>query len=359
MTIPSGDSQNGPAGGVDGDGGDRPHGPMLVDAYDTLLLDLDGVVYLGKNAVKGAPEALTAARDHGVRLAFVTNNASRTPGAIAQHLRHLGVPATQEDVVTSAQAAARLVAERVPPGSAVLVVGGMGLRMAVRARGLRPVTTAREAPAAVVQGMWEGVSYSLLSEGALAVRQGAWFVAANADTTMPTARGQLPGNGSMCRVIATATGVEPVVAGKPEPPLHRESMIRTGSRRPLVVGDRLDTDIEGANRAGVDSLLVLTGVAGPLDVLTAGPRHRPTHICADLSGLHEPAPSVRRSDAGWSCRGWRAAWEDGRLVLAAPGDGRGDRVDGLRAACAAAWAMAGDGRVDEDAVKPVLSAIDT
>ncbi|MFC0863143.1 HAD-IIA family hydrolase [Sphaerimonospora cavernae] len=345
--------------GAGDDEAERPRVPVLLDAYDTLLLDLDGVVYLGRNAVSGAPEALTAARDRGVRLAFVTNNASRTPGAIAQHLRHLGVPAGQEDVVTSAQAAARLVAERVPWGSAVLVVGGMGLRMAVRAHGLRPVTTAGDAPAAVVQGMWEGVSYGLLSEGALAVRQGAWFVAANGDTTMPTGRGQLPGNGSMARVIATATGVEPVVAGKPEPPLHRESMIRTESRRPLVVGDRLDTDIEGANRAGVDSLLVLTGVAGPLDLLIAGPCHRPTHICADLSGLHTPTARVRRSRTGWECRGWNAMWEeDGRLRLSGPADGE-DPVDGLRAACAAAWEMAGDGRVDEDAVKPVLSALGT
>lgn len=237
---------------------------VLVDAYDTLLLDLDGVVYLGRQAVPGAPEALVKAQDRGVRLAFVTNNASRTPGAIAQHLTSLGIPAAPQDVVTSAQAAARLIAEHVPAGSAVLVVGGMGLRMALREHGLRPVTTALDAPAAVVQGIADNLSYGLLSEGALAVRQGAWFVAANGDTTMPTGRGKQPGNGAMSRVIATAAGVEPVVAGKPEPPLHRESMIRTRAERPLIVGDRLDTDIEGATRAGVDSLLVLTGVATPL-----------------------------------------------------------------------------------------------
>ncbi|MBX6386317.1 MAG: HAD-IIA family hydrolase [Microbispora sp.] len=328
---------------------------MLVDAYDTLLLDLDGVVYLGRHAVPGAPEALAKARNLGVRLAFVTNNASRTPGAIAQHLNHLGIPAAPEDVVTSAQAAARLVAEHVPAGSAVLVVGGMGLRMALREHGLRPVTTALDAPAAVVQGISADLSYGLLSEGALAVRRGAWFVAANGDTTMPTGRGELPGNGSMSRVIATATGVEPVVAGKPEPPLHRESMIRTGAERPLIVGDRLDTDIEGATRAGVDSLLVLTGVTGPLDVLTAAPHHRPTHIAADLSGLHAPVVPVRQCpDGGWTCGGWTAAWREGKLVLT----GDGDPVDGLRAACAATWEAAGDGRADQDAVKGALAALD-
>jgi HAD superfamily hydrolase (TIGR01450 family) len=326
--------------------------PTLIDAYDTLLLDLDGVVYLGRGAVPGAPEALRRAEERGVRLAYVTNNASRTPAAIAGHLRELGAPATSDDVVTSAQAAARLVAERVGPGAAVLVVGGMGLRAALRAHGLRPVSTALEEPAAVVQGIAPDLSYGLLSEGALAVRRGALFIAANADSTMPTGRGELPGNGAMTRVIATATGVEPIVAGKPEPPLHRESMIRTGAARPLVVGDRLDTDIEGARNAGVDSLLVLTGVAGPLDLLTAGPRQRPTYVAADLSALHRPYTAPRRDGGGWACAGWTVRWAAGRLRL----EGEGEPSDALRVACAAAWEAAGDGRADEDAVKDVLAS---
>lgn len=332
-------------------------GAALIDGYDALLLDLDGVVYLGRQAVPGAPEALTEAAARGVRLAYVTNNASRTPGAIADHLTALGVPAAPGDVVTSAQAAARLVAERVPAGSAVLVVGGMGLRQALRAHGLRPVSTAAENPAAVVQGIAPDLSYALLAEGVLAVRQGAWFVAANGDKTMPTHRGELPGNGSMSRVIATATGVEPVVAGKPEPPLHRESILRTGARRPLIVGDRLDTDIAGANRAGADSLLVLTGVTTPLDALTAPPIHRPTHIGADLRCLHRSGPPVMREAPGWRCAGWTARWEDGRLSLDR-GDTAADPVDGLRAACAATWEGVGDGRADDDAVKAALAALD-
>jgi glycerol-1-phosphatase len=153
----------------------------------------------------------------------------------------------------------------------------------------------------------------------------------------------------MVRVIATATGVEPVYAGKPDPPLHRESMIRTGARRPLVVGDRLDTDIEGASNAGVESLLVLTGVATPLDALTAGPRHRPTYVAEDLGALLLPYPEVREG----ACGGWRAEWRDGVLRL----EGDGSRIDGLRAACDAAWTMAGDGRIEEDAVKAVLERI--
>ncbi|GAA3447500.1 HAD-IIA family hydrolase [Planomonospora venezuelensis] len=330
------------------------HSQTLIDAYDTLLLDLDGVVYLGRDAVPGAPEALRLAGSRGVRLAYVTNNASRTPGAIAQHLSALGAPAAAADVVTSAQAAARLLAERFGPGAAVLVVGGMGLRGALRAHGLRPVSTALDEPVAVVQGIAPDLSYGLLSEGTLAVRRGALFVAANADSTMPTGRGELPGNGAMTRVIATATGVEPIVAGKPEPPLHRESMLRTGARRPLVVGDRLDTDIEGAANAGVDSLLVLTGVAAPLDLLTAGPRHRPTYIAADLSALHRPYSRPRRNEGAWHCEGWTARWSDGAGLRL---EGRGDAVDGLRAACAAAWEAAGDGAADQDAVKSALREV--
>ncbi|MEU4831695.1 HAD-IIA family hydrolase [Streptosporangium sp. NPDC023615] len=325
----------------------------LIDPYDTLLLDLDGVVYLGREAVPGAPESLREAAGRGVRLAYVTNNASRTPAAIAQHLSALGAPAAAEDVVTSAQAAARLVAERFGPGAPVLVVGGMGLRVALRAHDLRPVSTALDAPVAVVQGIAPDLSYGLLAEGALAVRNGALFVAANADATMPTGRGELPGNGAMVRVIATATGVEPVVAGKPEPPLHRESMLRTGSRRPLVVGDRLDTDIEGATNAEVDSLLVLTGVATPLDLLTAGPRHRPTYVAADLAALHLPYPEVGRIGQGWACRGWTAHWEGGALVL----EGTGEPLDGLRAAAAATWEAAGEERADEGAIRTALDAV--
>ena len=244
--------------------GQRPRGSRepLCTAYDVALLDLDGVVYLGGTAIPGAAEALRKAAAAGMRLTYVTNNAFRTPAAIAALLTSFGAPAAPEDVVTSAQAAARLLAERLPPGAPVLVIGGSGLRMAVRERGLRPVSTAAEQPRAVVQGYSPDVSYSMLAEGGLAVAAGALFVASNGDLTLPSRRGRQPGNGSLIQVVATATGVQPLVAGKPEPPLHRESVLRTGARHPLVVGDRLDTDIEGAHRVGTDSMLVLTGVTG-------------------------------------------------------------------------------------------------
>ncbi len=309
----------------------------LDHAYDVALLDLDGVVYLGGTAIPGAAEALRKADEAGLRLAYVTNNAFRTPAAIAALLTSFGVPAGPQDVVTSAQAAARLLAERLPAGAPVLVVGGSGLRMALRERGLRPVSTAADKPQAVVQGYGPGIDYAMLAEGGLAVGAGALFVASNGDLTIPSGRGRQPGNGSLIQVIATATGVHPLVAGKPEPPLHKESVLRTGAKNPLVVGDRLDTDIEAAHRVGADSLLVLTGVTSPAEAVLAPPSQRPTYLAEDLAGLLEPHPEVKSADGTFSCGGWTAATARDQLELS----GDGERIDGLRALCAAAWATEG------------------
>jgi glycerol-1-phosphatase len=306
----------------------------LNDAYDVALLDLDGVVYIGGTAIPGAPGALQEAKKTGMHLAYVTNNASRTPAAVAALLRGMDVPAEPEDVVTSAQAAARLLADKLPAGSKVLVIGATALRLAVRERGLVPVSTAAEDPRAVVQGFGPGIDYARLAEGGLAVRAGALFVGTNADSTIPGARGIAPGNGALLRVIAHATGVEPVIAGKPEPPLHRESVIRTGARTPLVVGDRLDTDIEAACRAGCDSLLVLTGVSRPADVVTAAEGQRATYIGESLHALLAPYPEISVQDGTATCAGWTAVREDGG-ALTLKGDGT--PVDGLRALAAAAW----------------------
>jgi glycerol-1-phosphatase len=319
--------------------------------YDVALLDLDGTVYLSGTAIPGAAQALRKAGEAGMRLAYVTNNAFRTPAAIAALLNSFGVPAVPEDVVTSAQAAARLLAERLPPGAPVLVIGGEGLRMAVRERGLSPVSTAVGRPQAVVQGYSPDVSYSMLAEGGLAVAAGALFVASNGDLTLPGRRGRQPGNGSLVQVIATATGVRPLVAGKPEPPLHRESVLRTGATRPLVVGDRLDTDIEGAHRVGADSLLVLTGVTGPAEAVLAPPSQRPTYLAADLAGLLGPHPGVTGQDGAFGCGGWTARVAGDRLELT----GAGERIDGLRALCAAAWA---NGRVTGESVRSAIERLD-
>jgi HAD superfamily hydrolase (TIGR01450 family) len=307
----------------------------LAEAYDVLLFDLDGVVYIGGTAIPGAPEALQKAKQAGARVAYVTNNASRTPAAVAALLDGMGAPVTEADVVTSAQAAARLLADKLPPKSKVLVIGGTALRLAVRERGLVPVSTAAENPAAVVQGFTPGIDYGRLAEGGLAVRAGALFVGTNADATIPSARGTAPGNGSLLKVIEHSTGTAPIVAGKPEPPLHRESVIRTGAQRPLVIGDRLDTDIEAAYNTGTDSLLVLTGVDNPHSVTLAPEHRRPTYIAETLQALLQPYPDVTVTGAGVTCGGWTATADEAG-VLAVTGTGAG--IDGLRALATAAWA---------------------
>jgi glycerol-1-phosphatase len=301
-----------------------------AERYDVALLDLDGVVYLGSTVIPGVADSLTRARDAGMRLAFVTNNASRTPAAVADMLTGMGVRARPDEVATSAQAACHVLADKLPAGAKVLVVGAEGLREAARERGLTVVTSAEDEPAAVVQGYGPEVGWAELAEATVAVRRGAWFVATNLDATVPSGRGPLPGNGALVGVVARTTGVTPTAVGKPDPAMHRESVERSGARRPLVVGDRLDTDIEGAHRVGCDSLLVLTGVTTPADLLAAPPEHRPTYLARSVDGLLVPHPAPARTDAGWTCGGWTV--RDGRV------EGSGAELDALRAACAAAWA---------------------
>jgi hypothetical protein len=169
---------------------------------------------------------------------------------------------------------------------------------------------------------------------------------------MPTGRGRQPGNGALCQVVVYSTGQQPVVAGKPEPPLHAEAVARTGARHPLVVGDRLDTDIEGAVRAGAPSLLVLTGVTRPEDAVLARPVQRPTYLAADLSGLLAPHPPIAAGHGDFRCGGWTARRPDGDSPLVL--DGSGDPIDGLRALCAAAWSA---DHVTPEMIRPALAAL--
>ncbi|MBJ7000359.1 MULTISPECIES: HAD-IIA family hydrolase [Streptomyces] len=328
--------------------GPESSGRPLSEAYDTALLDLDGVVYAGGNAIAHAVGSLERARAGGMHLAYVTNNALRTPGAVAEHLTELGIPAAAEDVITSAQAVARLIAEQVPAGARVLVIGGEGLRVALRERGLEPVESADDDPAAVVQGYGgPELTWGRFAEASYAVARGVPWFASNTDLTIPSGRGIAPGNGAAVEVVRIATGKEPQVAGKPLPPMHRETVIRTGAKRPLVVGDRLDTDIEGAFNGGVDSLLVLTGVTDGPRLLAATPEHRPTYVDADLRGLLTSQPEITREGEGFRCGGWTATAGDSRLEL----DGDGEALDGLRALCAAAWTAAGEGSCELDGGK--------
>lgn len=264
----------------------------LRDRYDALLLDLDGTLYRGPEVIDGAPEALVPDGNSAQRLIYVTNNASRGPGQVARHLVELGYPATADDVVTSAQAAAGMLAQRLEQGAQVLVVGTEDLAAEIKAVGLIPVRRFGDTPpAAVVQGHSPTTAWPDLAEAAYALRDGALWIATNADRTLPNERGLAPGNGAMVAALRAATDREPLVAGKPFAPLMRDALARSNAREPLVVGDRLDTDIEGANELGLDSLLVLTGVSTLDDVCTAPPARIPGYIAGSLDALNtEPLP---------------------------------------------------------------------
>jgi HAD superfamily hydrolase (TIGR01450 family) len=334
----------------------RGSGRPLAETHDVALLDLDGVVYVGADAVPGVPAALGSARAHGLQLAFVTNNASRTPQQVAAHLTELGIEAHSDEVITSAQAAARWLAEHLGPSARVLVVGTAALADALREQGLSPASEAqpsdpdgrRRDVAAVVQGYSPDTNWRMLAEGAVAIRAGAVWVATNADPTVPSARGPLPGNGSMVAALRHATGAKPIVTGKPDPTMHRETLLRTGAKHPLVVGDRLDTDIEGANAVGCASLLVLSGVTAPDELVAAPPRLRPTFLAADAAGLLDPQPEPEYADGAVRVGRWKVTATGGDCELRAAGARRGetsaesarypaDDLDALRAVCAARW----------------------
>ncbi|MFI6133349.1 HAD-IIA family hydrolase [Micromonospora sp. NPDC051141] len=313
----------------------------LVDGYALVVFDLDGVIYLIDRPIPGAVEAVGRLRAEGRAVAYATNNASRRSSEVADLLTGMGVPAEPVEVLTSAAATAELLRDRLPAGAPVLVVGAEALRAELRAVGLRPVSTVDEEPAAVAQGYGPEVGWAELAEASLAVRAGAPWYATNTDRTLPSPRGPLPGNGSLVAVLRTALGRDPdVVVGKPEPALFATAARRAGTGRTLVVGDRLDTDIEGARRAGLDSLLVLTGVSDAAELLAAPESRRPAYVSFDLAGLFDAAAVVAvpgRPEAG----GWSVTATDGELVL----DGAGRPLDALAALCAVAWSTAADPRV--------------
>lgn len=301
----------------------------LLSQYDSLLIDLDGTAYHGDTVVAGAPATLEVARGRGLAVRYVTNNASRSAADVAAKLRGFGLPATADEINTSAQAAAAVLAAKLDEGASVLVVGTEALAEEVRRAGLVPCAKADAPVDAVVQGFSEDIGWRLLAEACVAIRGGAWWVASNSDPTLPTERGPLPGNGSLVAALRTATGVEPVVAGKPEVPLLREAADASGADRQLVVGDRLDTDIAGATRAGFDALLVLSGVTGAADLLAATPEQRPRYLGADVRALcEEPEALLVAPVPGWDVR------DAGSQVDV---QGEGGALDLLRTLCAWCW----------------------
>ena len=255
---------------------------MLAEGYDCLLFDLDGVLFRGDESVPGAAPTLETLRGRGVRLVFFTNNSSRTPEQVAAKLEGFGIRADAAEVVTSAQATAELLASR--GGGSVFAIGGDGVVRALAGEGLRLVDGAAPEADLVVVGIDEGFTYAKLRTACVLIRGGAGFVATNADVTYPAPGGLVwPGAGSLVAAVAAATERKPEVVGKPFAPLFEAALRRAGGVRPLVVGDRLDTDIEGANRLGWDSLLVLSGVSTASDL--EGSEARPTHVAPDITAL--------------------------------------------------------------------------
>ena len=329
----------------------------LVDAYDGVLFDLDGVVYLGPVAVPGAPPAIAALREREVPVGFVTNNAARTPEAVAAHLTELGIPAGTADVVTSAQAGAQLLRRDLPAGAKVLAVGGDGVRQALAEVGLTGVGSADDEPVAVLQGYGVDLTWQDLIEATVAIHHGARWVATNDDPTRPTDRGLVPGNGAAVAAVRVAVPIDPEVAGKPYRPLLDVTVARLGASRPLFVGDRLDTDIAGAVNAGLDGMLVLTGSHGAADLLTASKGSRPTHLGYDVGALLRPVLEVELTHDTARCGSVTARVVDSGLVLdgEAP-TGVADRVAATWAAAHLAWQAQDAGHpLDLGAVLPALA----
>lgn len=309
----------------------------LAQEHDCLLLDLDGTVFRGDEPTPGSVDTLATIE---ARKLFVTNNASRAPGAVAEHLIAMGFDAKADDVVTSAQSAARLLAAQLPSGSAILVVGTEALAAEVSNSGLRPVRQFADDPAGVVQGHSPETGWAQLAEAALAIRAGALWVAANVDRTLPSERGLLPGNGSIVAALRTATDQEPQVAGKPEPTLLNDALARGRFDKPLVVGDRMDTDIAGANAAGLPSLMVLTGVNTAADMVYAIPGERPKYVADDLRALNVTASTLRIAPHP----AWRVDVAPDAVTVHWTGQDQEDALTVVRATASAIWEAGLEGR---------------
>jgi HAD superfamily hydrolase (TIGR01450 family) len=307
-----------------------------VQEHDCLLLDLDGTVFRGHEPTTGAVETLAGVR---ARVLYVTNNASRGPGEVAEHLHAMGFAAESDDVVTSAQSAANLLAAQLPPGAVVLVVGTDALAAEVRRVGLEPVRQWSDNPVAVVQGHSPHTGWPDLAEAALAIRGGALWVAANVDLTLPSERGLLPGNGSMVAALRAATNREPQVAGKPAPTLLNDALARGEFRTPLVVGDRLDTDIAGANAAGLPSLMVLCGVSTADEMIRAAVSERPDYVAADLRSLNTGPDALRVGPHP----AWRVDIGPSEVIVHATGRDFDDPLSVVRATAGAVWNAPLDG----------------
>lgn len=301
----------------------------LAENVDGLLLDLDGTVWSGGKAIPSAVEAIQAA---GVPAAYVTNNASRSAADVAEMLRAIGLPASEDDVLTSAMAAVRLAERYVSPGDSVYVVGAESLRALVVAAGFTLAGSADDNPKVVLHGHNPETGWRELSEAALSLQRGAKYLATNLDSSLPMERGLMVGNGAMVAAVTAATGVAPEAAGKPESAMFEQAAHDRGWVRPLAVGDRLDTDIAGGVAAGMPTLHVLTGVSGPYALIQAPPAHRPTYVGEDMRALLQTAEDLRPGAQD----GFRARIDGSALVIDGGRPGASG-VGALRTALEVAW----------------------
>lgn len=303
----------------------------LIEQHDALLLDLDGTVWEGGRAIDGAVDFINSC---GLPSVYVTNNASRAPGSVAEKLRGIGLKAETANVLTSAQAAVTLAGVYVPQGAKILVIGADSFRELVKAAGYTVVASADDKPDAVLQGFDPSVDWAQLTEGALAIRQGAKYVASNLDSSLPTERGLAVGNGSLVAAIESATGVGPVSAGKPEPEMFVQAAKLVGAKRPLVVGDRLNTDIAGGNAAAMNTFHVLTGVSHEMELVEASKEYRPNFIGDSLSDMARSAQELAPG-----AQGGFTARVDGLDVLLDNGDSNATSVQALRTVLEVVWSM--------------------
>ena len=247
-------------------------GSLRQASIGALLFDMDGVIYRGHTAIPGAATLIANLQAHRLPFLFLTNNATLTAAQFQAKLAILGIYVDQVAVFTSSMATAAWLSRQAPPGAPVLVVGEAGLRQPVLAAGLAVVTDWRQA-AWVAVGLDREATWSSLKDAALAIRGGARFVATNSDATLPSEEGELPGAGALVAFLRAATGVEPVVVGKPQVAMFEQALARLGVRpaQAVMVGDRVETDIVGGQAAGLRTIGVLSGVSSAGDFAQAAP----------------------------------------------------------------------------------------
>lgn len=316
----------------------------ILEAHDVAFFDLDGVIYLGPVAVPGAVPGIEAVKAAGLRVMYVTNNAARSASTVAEHLNALGFPAGPDDLITSAQVAVGILAEQLPSGSVLLVAGSPNLVDLVASTGFVVTSSADDRPVAVLQGYDPLMSWPRLDEAAIAVQRGATWYATNDDANRPTDRGLVPGLGAALAVVGSTVRHRPVVFGKPHPPMLDYAIRHTGAERPIFVGDRIDTDIVGANTAGMPSLLVFTGAHGKRELVEAGPGQRPSFIGSDLRALLEPPRTAAQQGHAWGCGAAIAQLKDGGIALEGDFDSEPGQLDALWALANLVWATAADPR---------------